>query len=73
MLNDDAKALKSILASFDRSPDSAGSRDGMGITPGETAQMLLSRLRTAKDLEGSAKLEAAMKKLDQELLLPDRP
>jgi len=71
--NDDALALAHILGSFVRSPDSAGTRDGMGITPAETAQMLLSRLRTSKNEEGTAKLEEAMSKLDPEYLLPDRP
>jgi tetratricopeptide (TPR) repeat protein len=70
-LGDDEGALTEILASFDRSPDSAGSRDGMGVTPGETAQMLLARLRE-KGSEGPAKsLEAALGKIDPELLRPD--
>jgi hypothetical protein len=43
----------------------------MGITPGETAQMLLARLREQGKAEATAKLEAAMAKLDQELLAPD--
>ena len=70
-LNDDAAALKDILASFGRSPDTAGTRDGMGITPGETGQMLLARLKKNAKAEDAASLEAALAKLDPELLLPD--
>ena len=68
---DDEKALEAILASFARSPDAAGSRDGIGVTPGETAQMLLSRLREGDDAEATKKLEDAMSRLDQALLRPD--
>ena len=69
--NDDL-ALTEILASLERSKAAAGTRDGVGITPGETAQMLLARLRTANKADQAAKLEAALAKVDPELLRPDR-
>jgi tetratricopeptide (TPR) repeat protein len=69
---DDEVALVEILASFKRSPASAGSRDAMGVTPGETGQMLLARLKSFEKSELAAALEAALGKLDPELLRPDR-
>ena len=71
-LKDDALAFKEIMASFDRSESTAGDRDGMGITPGETAQMLLQRL-TDNEKTGEAKqLAARLRKINPELLRPDR-
>jgi len=70
-LDDDDHALREILASFERSPGTAGTRDGIGITPGETAQMLLARLKERDKKEQAAKLELALAKLDQNLLRPD--
>jgi len=72
MENDD-QALVDILASYDRSPASAGTRDEMGITPGETGQMLLARLNRAGKEAEAEKLKAALDSLDPELLMPDRP
>jgi len=69
-LDDDA--LAAILASFEASPGTAGERDGMGITPGETAQMLLAKLRASRKEEGAARLEEALRRIDPELLRPDR-
>jgi tetratricopeptide (TPR) repeat protein len=69
-LGDDAAATGMILLSFERSPASAGTRDGMGITPGDTATMLLDALRQAKKQDLAAKLEAAAAKIDPELLRP---
>ncbi|MFI5403980.1 MAG: hypothetical protein ACHQ1G_13660, partial [Planctomycetota bacterium] len=69
-LGDDASATAAILASFERSPDSAGTRDGMGITPGETATTLLNALKTAKKEDLALKLEAGLSKIDPELLRP---
>jgi len=71
-LGDDDLALKEILASFAASPRSAGDRDGIGITPGETAQMLLARLNEAKKEEAAAKLQEALGGIDPDLLAPDR-
>ena len=71
-LENDDDALKFILASFARQPQMAGERDGMGITPGETAQMILARLRDNKRFEEAKRLDEALGKLDKELLRPDR-
>jgi len=71
-LEDDDGALKYILASFTRQPQMAGERDGMGITPGETAQMLLTRLRDKKRYEEAKQLDDALGKILPELLRPDR-
>ena len=70
--SDDDLALTELLASFERGPASAGSRDGMGITPGKTAQMLLARLKKGGKDGLAESLEGALAKLDQELLAPDR-
>ena len=72
-LIDDDAALADILASFARSPGSAGTRDAAGVTPGETAQMLLARLKTTNRAAEATKLEVEMGKLDPELLRFDRP
>ncbi|MEE8107251.1 MAG: hypothetical protein V3T86_17080 [Planctomycetota bacterium] len=70
-LGDDETAFKEILASFKRSPISAGSRGGLGETPGETAQMLLARLRKDNKEQLAGELAAALSNLDQKLLAPD--
>ncbi len=72
-LDEDDRALRDILASFDRSAETAGTRDGMGVNPGETAQMLLARLNDRKKEADAASLQAALDKIDPELLRPDRP
>lgn len=69
---DDDRALADVLASFARDPGSAGTKDGMGFTPGETGQMLLERLKRANRADDAARLEAALGKLDPELIKPDR-
>jgi tetratricopeptide (TPR) repeat protein len=71
-LGQDDHALQDVLASFERSPDSAGTRDGMGITPGETGQILLNRLQEAKRVDLAEALKKALDGLDPELLRPDR-
>jgi tetratricopeptide (TPR) repeat protein len=68
--NDDA-ALKAILASFLADRTAAGTRDGLGITPGETGQMLGARLRENKNEAAAKKLEEAMTALDPDLLRSD--
>lgn len=67
----DEAALEEMLACFSGSPASAGTRDGMGITPGETAQMLYARLVQEGKAEAAQRLEQALRALDQELLRPD--
>jgi len=69
---DDARALERILASLARAPSAAGDRDGLGFSPGETAQILLARLKQGKKDEMAAQVEAALASLDPELLRPDR-
>ncbi|MDA1195264.1 MAG: hypothetical protein O2894_08770 [Planctomycetota bacterium] len=69
-LGDDTAALADILSSYARGPSMAGTRDGMNVTPGETGQMLLARMKTA-DEAAAARLEEALSKLDQDLLVPD--
>lgn len=71
-LGRDQESLANVVASFARSPDSAGTRDGMGITPGETAQMLRARLEEAGRTAELAQLDAAMSSLDPDLLRFDR-
>ena len=71
-LDHDEQALVEILSALERRPDVAGDKDGVGITPGETAQMLLARLRTTKKDDLAAQLDAALAKIDPELLRPDR-
>ncbi len=71
-LGNDEQALIEILAAFERRPDVVGDNDGVGITPGETAQMLLARLREAKKSDLVARLETALSRIDPELLRPDR-
>jgi len=70
-LRDDVRALDYIVDALERSPGSAGSRDGMGVTPGETAQMLLARLRRSDRPDDVKRLEDALAKIDSELLRPD--
>jgi tetratricopeptide (TPR) repeat protein len=67
----DESALDDILAALARDPRSAGTRDGLGITPADTAQMLLARLVEAKRADLVEKLKAAIAKLDPELLPKD--
>ncbi|MFM8981007.1 MAG: hypothetical protein ACKOSS_11175 [Planctomycetia bacterium] len=67
----DEAALDEILACFGASPASAGTRDGMGITPGETAQMLYARLVEQGKAQAAQRLEQALRALDQDLLRPD--
>ena len=70
--NDLPGALEAILASFGRMPSAAGDRDGLGITPGETGQMLRARLKAAGQDDLAKRLDSALASLDQELLRPDR-
>jgi hypothetical protein len=68
---DDEAAVSDIVESFARSPGTAGTKDGVGITPAATAQMLLVRLIEEKKPDLIAKLETAIGKLDPALLLPE--
>jgi tetratricopeptide (TPR) repeat protein len=65
---EDQQALDLMLDCFTRSPNSAATQDGLGITPVDTARMLLSRLKQEKKDELAAKLQSALDQLDPELL-----
>jgi len=69
-LDDDAGAVILIVGSLTRSPASAGTVDGSGVTPAETAQMLMARLVERKNTDLIATLETALGKIDPELLKP---
>jgi tetratricopeptide (TPR) repeat protein len=68
---DDETATADIIASFDRSPGSVGTRDDLGITPAATAQMLMARLLEREKRDLVSALEAAIAKLDPALLVPE--
>ena len=70
-LNKDDEALADILKSFERDPMAAGTRDGPGITPGETAQMLRARLKEQGKDDAVKRLDAALATIDPALLRPD--
>ena len=72
-LGDIDTAMSEVLASFARQTDAAGARDGAGVTPVETAQIVLSKLRVDERLDEAARLENALGELPPEYLLPDRP
>ena len=61
-------ALEQLLAALARKPDAAATRDGLNISPVDTAWMLLQRLDAAERAEDAAKLRAALDRLDPELL-----
>jgi hypothetical protein len=67
---DDERCLKEIVGSFQRRPGSAGTPDGLGITPASTAQMLIARLTEQERLDLVEKVVAALGELDPELLIP---
>jgi hypothetical protein len=66
----DEKALADIVASFERSPGTAGTQDALGFSPAMTATTLLARLTEQKRDDLVAKLNAAMAKIDPALLVP---
>ena len=69
--DDDRRPRGRSSRRFARRPATAGTRDGIGVTPGETAQMLCARLKTGE--QGRARprrLEAALRAIDPELLAP---
>jgi hypothetical protein len=61
-------ATRMLLASFARRPASAGSLDGLNLSPADTARMLRARLETAERADLLAELEAALAALDPALL-----
>ena len=64
------RAADDLLACFQRRPDSAGSPDGLNITPIETARMLLAKLADEPDAPLAARVQAGLDTLDPKLLEP---
>jgi tetratricopeptide (TPR) repeat protein len=62
------RAVADVVASFERKPDGAATQDGLNISPVDTAMMLKARLADAKRDDLAAKLQAALDKLDPEML-----
>jgi tetratricopeptide (TPR) repeat protein len=62
------QSLAELLASFDRKADAAATLDGLNISPVDTARMLLQKLKDLNRDDLAAQLEAALGKLDPELL-----
>ena len=56
-------ALTRLLASFARKSESAGSLDGLNLTPMDTGRMLLAKFKESKQDDLLAQLEAAISKL----------
>lgn len=65
---DHEQALSKLLACFKRRPQAAASRDGLNISPVDTARMLGARLRRMGHDDLSAQLQAALGELDPEML-----
>jgi hypothetical protein len=65
---EDEKALVQLLASIERRPDAYATQDGLNISPADTGRILLARLKETQRDDLAAKLEAALAKLDPELL-----
>ena len=61
---EELRAVELILASFQRSPDSASSLDGLNLSTVDTAKMTRARLIESKDEEQLARLNAALASLD---------
>jgi len=68
---DDEAALEQIVEAFERAPGAAGTKDGLGLTPASTAQMLLARLERGERVDLAEKLRTSLGKLDPELLVPE--
>ena len=71
LLRDRAAAVEHLLASFRRKPEAAASRDGLNLSPVDTANMLRARLEAAGEAELLAQVQAALdelKALDPALL-----
>ncbi|MEW6741552.1 MAG: hypothetical protein AB1486_02240 [Planctomycetota bacterium] len=62
------RALGELVGSFERKPEAAGTLDGLNISPADTARMLLAKLTDLQRSDLVARLEAALDKLDPELL-----
>jgi hypothetical protein len=67
---DDEKAVEEMVAAFAASPSAAGTKDGLGVEPGDTARALLARLEGAKRDDLAKRLREAMSAVDPDLLRP---
>lgn len=65
---EDPKSVDLMVAALTRCPTAAATRDGLGITPVDTARMILSRLKKEKKDEQAARLQKTLDGLDPELL-----
>jgi hypothetical protein len=63
-----AKAVDELVAAFTRRPEATATPDGFNISAADTARALSSRLKEEKLADLSAKLDAALGRLDPELL-----
>lgn len=61
---DDPRAVGELLASFQRSPDSASTLDGLNLSAVDTAKMVRVRLQGGSQAELLAKLQAGLDALD---------
>jgi tetratricopeptide (TPR) repeat protein len=66
--NDYPAALADLIASFEKSPSSAGTLDGLNVSAVTTAYTLRARLTESGDDERLTKLQGALDRLDPELL-----
>jgi tetratricopeptide (TPR) repeat protein len=62
------RSLADLVASFERKPEAAASLDGLNISPVDTAKMLRAKLVELKRDELAQELQAALDKLDPDLL-----
>lgn len=69
-LGDFEAATGSMVDALVLRPDSAGTPDGLNVTPVATAKMLQARLREAGDAPRLARLQQALEGLDPSLLEP---
>jgi tetratricopeptide (TPR) repeat protein len=67
----DEAAAADAVASLVRRPASAGTADGMSQKPGDTAHTVLARVKAAGRADLAAAIEAALAKVDPDLLIPD--
>jgi tetratricopeptide (TPR) repeat protein len=67
---DDATAVADIVASMQRAPKAAATQDGVGISPADTAKMILARIVKEEKSDLVSVLETEMGKLDSELFVP---
>ncbi len=65
---DPERALAELISSLERKPEAAATLDGLNISPADTARMLRARLTELERDDLAARLEAALGKLDPELL-----